>query len=217
MAAGRSSPGDLDGRARTRDTAGVPTGRARLTLLAALATATVTRGARADEPATAAPAAAALEEYDRLSIGYDLFLGRVVSMHQGRDRPPLADEALYRALERPDLLRRYERRQAARILLGVVGVGAVIGGFWYLGAHACDSAFDVNGNPCDDRRSFAIGIAVVLAGGGALAASIPTWRTASPEELRAAADEHNRQLRARLGLAPVALSGGGGAVVTGTF
>jgi len=188
----------------------------RLLLAPLLATLVASRAhAQAPEPA---PAPAAEDQYAGRAIHYDLFMDRVVSVRQGPDGPSLQGGDLYRALERPDLLHRHQALQAARVALGVAGTLAVAGGLAYIFENACAATAKADGTRCDDRWSFAFGTGTMLLGGLALGLAIaPSWSAASPDELRAAADEHNRRLRERLGLAPLALRGGGGAALAGAF
>jgi hypothetical protein len=221
MGTGGSSPA-LDSGARARESLAVVPRLVAAAVWVALIAGVETPPARADEPpAEAGPPIAARqatdaeEEYPRLALRYDLYQGHVVSVYQGAGYHPLWGVALYEAVDRPDLVRRQERLDTIRLVLAISGVGVAAGGLWFAYTRCHTKYYETHA--CDQGPAIATGFAVFALGVIAIPVAAATWNAADPEEVRAAVDEHNRRLRQRLGLAPAALPGGGGAVVTGRF
>jgi hypothetical protein len=144
----------------------------------------------------------------------------------GNDRRPLAGRSLYAALGRQDLAKEYERRAAAKRLMGV-GAGLLL----ISGAVVALTAFGIHGcNPGDvhcyndrdqqlrERFYWSGGLA---AGGVVLgiASSSYSAHPVSRNELMSLIREHNRQVRAEAGVrvSPMVMPGGGGVSVGGSF
>jgi len=177
---------------------------------AALASGAAMPRAAADAPAPATVQRSDAEnEYRALALRYELYRGGAVAVYSGPGYYPLTGEALYRALERPDLVRREEVLRRTHLAVGLAGVVAVAGGIIYAYSHVCP-------NPDDCVKPY-FGLGAAAVGLSAVVFGLTTWETASPEEVRAAVDARNRRARERLGLAPLALSRGGGGVLTATF
>jgi hypothetical protein len=148
-------------------------------------------------------------EYEHVAIRYSLVGGRLADVYEGSGYHPLTGKALYVAVERPDLVRRYEVQQTKLLVLGLAGVAALGGGLAY--GYTCCRAANADHTPSW------IGLSVAALGFVAIPIALAEWEVATPEEVRAAVDAHDARLRRRLGLAPAPLPGGAGAVVTGSF
>jgi hypothetical protein len=144
----------------------------------------------------------------------------------GNDHRPLVGRSLYTALGRPDLAQEYERRRAAKRMMGV-GAGLLL----ISGAVVALTAFGIHGcNPgdvhCYNDRDEQLRNRFYWSGGLALggavlgiASSSYSAHPISRNELMSLIREHNRQIRADAGLSisPMAMPGGGGVSVRGNF
>jgi hypothetical protein len=144
----------------------------------------------------------------------------------GPDRRPLGGRALYTALGRNDLAEEYERRVAAKRIMGVGSALLLISGI-AVGI----SAFTIHGCPqgdvhCwDDRdaqlKSRFYWSGGLVLGGAALgiASSAYSAHPVSRDELIGLIREHNAQIRSQPGVhfGATALPGGGALSLAGNF
>jgi hypothetical protein len=144
----------------------------------------------------------------------------------GSERRPLAGRSLYTALGRMDLAKEYERRLAAKRLMGVGSglllVSSAVVALSAFGIHGCNPGdvhcYDDRDRQLKDRFYWSGGLAL----GGAvmgIASSSYSAHPVSRNELMSLIREHNRQVRAEAGLhiAPMATPGGAGVSVGGSF
>jgi len=169
-------------------------------------------------PAPSAPGAA-LQEYEEQHVWFEELalvshgsLRRWSTPFQGLYRRPLEGAEFYRVVGRADLAERFEGARSARngVLLGI-GVAMVavpVLAFATLRREDCGGRPLGDFIPCQSRNqdasTRAAGISVGALAVGSLALAL-TWswdlHPVDAPEARRLADEHNRRLKAKLGLA----------------
>jgi hypothetical protein len=134
---------------------------------------------------------------------------------RGKVREPIDGRVFYEALGRDDLAQRHDRRRRLRTALIVSGavlvVVAIVAGVSVLRLGHPSAQFrslssDDSGPLYNRQQKIGLGVLVggTLGGVGMIVggAAVPPHPIA-PHEARALADEHNRELRRRLGLRPM--------------
>jgi hypothetical protein len=144
----------------------------------------------------------------------------------GSDRHPLQGRALYTALGRNDLAEEYERRAAAKRIMGVGSalllVSGVVVGLTAFGIHSCPP----NDMHCLDDRDEQLKSRFYWSGGlvlgGAvlgISSSAYSAHPVSRDELVGLIREHNQKIRGSSGVkvGAMAVPGGGAVSLSGTF
>jgi hypothetical protein len=215
------------------DTAGQPLGSFSATAGSALVARRDEAPAKKDEapakkeaaPVRPASPAEAREQYALKHIGFEEFVavstrrGYVVSQwsvpYEGKYKKPLEGADFYQKVGRADLTSAYQDKMTLKVVTGLVGAGAMVGGGIFTGAavlgerEKCDvfsndfsDCLDRSGKEFDARFSRALGGIGIFAGGIGLlgVAILINPHPITPSEARELADGYNKKLAADLGL-----------------
>jgi hypothetical protein len=144
----------------------------------------------------------------------------------GSDRHPLYGKSLYLALGRPDLAEDYERRLAAKRIMGVSSallfVSGIVVGLTSLGVHGCNAGdvhcFNDRDEQLKNRFYWSGGLVL----GGAVMGIASSSYSAHPvdrDQLVGLIREYNNKVRSQAGIrvSPVVTPGGGGVGVSGSW
>jgi len=190
-------------------------------LLGSAATAGTAPAAPSVAQAVLQASSGAQEEYERSYVGIDELAavgsrGQLLTWstpYQGKYRRPLEGDEFYQVIGRADLVQAYQANRKKRLAFIGVGVGIAVVtpavAFLTRSQRKCPGFFEPGGSECDDANTDAtIRAAFISVGGlaaGTLVATLGLLGTrlhpVEPAEARQLADEHNKKLKARLGLA----------------
>ena len=144
----------------------------------------------------------------------------------GSERRPLYGKSLYLALGRSDLAEDYERRLAAKRIMGVTSgllfVSGIVVGLTALGVHGCNAGdvhcWNDRDQQLKDRFYWSGGLVL----GGAVMGIASSSYSAHPvdrDQLVGLIREYNNKVRGQAGVrvSPVVTPGGGGVGVSGSF
>ncbi|MRI88952.1 hypothetical protein FGE12_12415 [Aggregicoccus sp. 17bor-14] len=127
--------------------------------------------------------------------------------YEGKFKKPLQGKAFYERLGRKDLVAAYEQRMTAKVVMGVLGGAALVGGgvLMYQGISAEPKLCGLDAPPsCSSSRGMTkavLGLGAALGGGGLImGARLMSPHPVSGSQARELADDYNKRLRGELGL-----------------
>jgi hypothetical protein len=171
------------------------------------------------------PSANPVEQYEQQYIGFDEVVavstlnGTVVSQwsvpYEGKYKKPLKGEDFYQKVGREDLMRTYRDKMSLKVVTGIAGGAAILGGgilsFAALSSQKEDCDVSKPGfSACIDRNQQRVGeqltrslIGLAISGAGVAVLSVAialSPHPVTPSEARVLADGYNQRLKADLGL-----------------